>query len=99
MRATLKSLAASIYSAAVLGDEAAVRALLARDSALATGQAARTNGMLSPISASRAIFASDKTRSDAFVSCARALLEGRRQANTGWTETIDEIHRASFSNP
>jgi ankyrin repeat protein len=85
--------AGSIYSAAVLGDEAAVRAWLARDSSLATAAGGpREWNALTYLCFSRYLRI-DKARSEAFVSTARALLEAGASANTGWTEHIDEPPR------
>jgi ankyrin repeat protein len=83
----------SIHSAAVLGDEAAVRGWLARDAALAK----KTGGphqwdALTYLCFSRYLRI-DRARSDAFVSTARALLEAGANANTGWTEYIDDPPR------
>lgn len=85
--------AGSIYSAAVLGDEAGVRGWLARDSALAkTTGGPRQWDALTYLCFSRYLRI-DKARSEAFVSTARALLEAGANANTGWTEYIDEPPR------
>jgi ankyrin repeat protein len=90
--------AGSIYSAVVLGDEAGVRAWLDRDPALAktTGGPHQWDA-LTYLCFSRYLRI-DKGRSEAFVSTARALLEAGANANTGWTEYIDDpprpIHEA-----
>jgi ankyrin repeat protein len=83
----------SIYSAAVLGDAATVRAWLARDAALAktTGGPHQWDA-LTYLCFSRYLRI-DKARSEAFVSTARVLLEAGANANTGWTEYIDEPPR------
>ncbi len=79
----------SIYSAAVLGDEAAVRAWLARDSSLATAPGGPHQwNALTYLCFSRYLRI-DQARSDAFVSTARILLEAGANANTGWAEYID----------
>ena len=83
----------SIYSAAVLGDEASVRAWLKRDPSLATA----TGGphqwdALTYLCFSRYLRI-DKMRSEAFVSTARILLEAGASANTGWIEHIDDPPR------
>ena len=83
----------SIYSAAVLGDEAAVRAWLARDASLATASGGPYQwDALTYLCFSRYLRI-DKARSEAFVSTARVLLEGGANANTGWTEYIDDPPR------
>jgi len=79
----------SIYSAAVLGDEAAVRTWLAREPALAKKNGGpREWDALTYLCFSRYLRI-DKARADAFVATARALLEAGANANTGWTEYID----------
>ncbi len=80
---------ASIYTAAIRADEAAVRAFLARDAASATS----TGGphgwdALTHLCFSRYLRI-DRSRSDAFVRTARALLDAGASANTGWYEMID----------
>ncbi|MGA2909472.1 MAG: ankyrin repeat domain-containing protein [Terracidiphilus sp.] len=90
----------SIYSAAVLADEAAVRAWLARDPSLATAAGGpRQWDALTYLCFSRYL-RMDRARSDAFVSTARALLEAGANANTGWTEYIDDpprpVHEAAI---
>ncbi len=83
----------NIYSAAVLGDEPAVRAFLARDPSLATATGGPHNwDALTYLCFSRYLRI-DKSRSDAFVATARALLEAGASANTGWTEYIDDPPR------
>jgi ankyrin repeat protein len=83
----------SIYSAALLGDDAAVRAWLARDPSLATAAGGtRQWDALTYLCFSRYLRI-DRSRSDAFVSTARALLEAGANANTGWTEYIDDPPR------
>jgi ankyrin repeat protein len=90
----------SIYSAAVLGDVAGVGGWLARDRSLATA----TGGphqwdALTYLCFSRYLRI-DEARSEAFVSTARILLEAGANANTGWTEYIDDpprpIHEAAI---
>jgi ankyrin repeat protein len=83
----------NIYSAAVLGDEGTVRAWLARDASLAriTG-GPRQWDALTYLCFSRYLRI-DKARSEAFVATARALLEAGANANTGWTEYIDDPPR------
>jgi ankyrin repeat protein len=83
----------SIYSAAVLGDEAAVSAWLARDPSLATATGGPHQwNALTYLCFSRYLRI-DKSRSEAFVSTARVLLEAGANANTGWTEYIDDPQR------
>ena len=81
--------AASIYSAAVLGNEDSVRELLANDRSLATAKGG-PNGWdaLTYLCFSRYLRI-DNTRSESFAACARALLEAGASANTGWMEIID----------
>ena len=81
---------ASIYSAAVLADEPTLRSLLERDPAVAT----KTGGPhdwdpLTYLCFSRYLRL-DPSRSDAFVACARLLLDHGANPNTGWMETLDE---------
>jgi ankyrin repeat protein len=81
--------AANIYSAAVLGDENAVRDWLTRDRQLATAKGGPHGwDALTYLCFSRYLRI-DKTRADSFAACARSLLECGASANTGWMETID----------
>jgi ankyrin repeat protein len=83
----------SIYSAAALADERTVRNCLARDPALATTPGGPHKwDALTHLCFSRYLRI-DKTRSSAFVSTARALLEAGASANTGFTEYIDDPPR------
>jgi ankyrin repeat protein len=83
----------SIYSAALLGDETAVRNWLARDVSVATAPGGpHTWDALTYLCFSRYLRI-DRARSEAFVSTARALLEAGASANTGWTEYIDDPPR------
>jgi ankyrin repeat protein len=81
---------ASIYTAAILADEEAVRAFLARD----PGDAVRNGGPLGWDALTYLCFSRylrlDRSRSHAFVSTARALLDAGANPNTGWHETIDK---------
>src|SRR6185436_7761104 len=81
---------ASIYTAAILADEEAVRAFLARD----PGDAVRTGGPLGWDALTYLCFSRylrlDRSRSHAFVNTARALLDAGANPNTGWHETIDK---------
>jgi ankyrin repeat protein len=84
---------ASIYSAAVVADEAAVRGWLARDRSLATvAGGPHTWDALTYLCFSRYLRI-DKARSEAFVSTGRALLEAGAHANGGWIESIDDPPR------
>lgn len=79
----------SVYTAAILGDESAVRGFLAHDS----GDAARKGGprgwdALTYLCFSRYL-RFDASRSQAFLNTARALLDAGASANTGWYETVD----------
>jgi ankyrin repeat protein len=81
--------ASSIYAAAILADEPAVRRFLAREPAVASAQGGpRGWDALTYLCFSRYLRL-DKTRSAAFVHTARALLDAGASANTGWTEMID----------
>ena len=81
---------ASICTAAVLADETAVRAFLASDPALATAPGGpHLWDPLTYLCFSRYLRL-DPSRSDAFVACARLLLDAGASANTGWMETTDD---------
>jgi ankyrin repeat protein len=81
--------ASSIYTAAILADEATVRAFLARDSASSTAKGGPLGwDALTHLCFSRYLRL-DRARSDAFVRTARALLDAGASANTGWIEMID----------
>jgi hypothetical protein len=85
--------AGSIYSAAVLGDVAAVSRWLARDASLATATGGPHNwDALTYLCFSRYLRI-EKARAEAFVSTARVLLDGGANPNTGWTEYIDDPPR------
>lgn len=81
---------ASVYTAAILADEVAVRAFLARDA----GEAVRKGGPLGWDALTYLCFSRylrlDKSRSQAFVNTARVLLDAGASPNTGWHETIDK---------
>ncbi len=79
----------TIYAAAILADEPAVRGFLARDvgSAMAKGGPNDWDA-LTCLCFSRYLRI-DKARSEAFVATARALLDAGASANTGWFEMID----------
>lgn len=81
--------ASSIYCAAVLADEPAVRGFLSQDPASATAKGGpRGWDALTHLCFSRYLRL-DRTRSDAFVRTARALLDAGAPADTGWIEMID----------
>lgn len=79
----------NIHTAAILGDESTIRNFLSRDpkSATATGGPHGWDA-LTHLCFSRYLRL-DKSRSNAFVSSAQALLEAGASANTGWHEMID----------
>ena len=79
----------NIYTASVLADEEAVRSFLKVNpkNATATGGVHEWDA-LTYLCFSRYLRL-DRTRSEAFVRTARALLEAGADANTGWWETID----------
>ncbi len=84
---------AGICTAAVLADEATLRAFLARDPALATATGGPYNwDPLTYLCFSRYLRL-DSSRSGAFVACARLLLDAGASASTGWTEYIDDPPR------
>ncbi|HEY1380258.1 MAG TPA: ankyrin repeat domain-containing protein [Gemmataceae bacterium] len=77
---------ASVHTAAVLGDDAAVRRFLAADPAAATAAGGpRGWDALTHLCFSRYLRL-DPTRSDGFVRAATALLDAGADANTGWRE-------------
>jgi ankyrin repeat protein len=81
--------ASSIYAAAILADEATVRAFLNRDPSSATAKGGSLGwDALTHLCFSRYLRL-DRTRSDAFVSTARALLDAGASPNTGWIQMID----------
>jgi ankyrin repeat protein len=80
---------ANIYTAAIRADEAGVREFLSRNPASATAKGGPYEwDALTHLCFSRYLRL-DKSRSDAFVRTARALLESGAGANTGWYEMID----------
>jgi ankyrin repeat protein len=84
---------ASIYTAAILGDERTVRGFLARDKSVATATGGAYGwDALTYLCFSRYLRI-DESRSAGFVAAARALLEAGASADTGWTETIDDPPR------
>ncbi|UWZ81858.1 ankyrin repeat domain-containing protein [Occallatibacter riparius] len=77
---------ANIFTAAALGDEAAVREFVARDGSLATQKGGPYGwDALCHLCFSRYLRL-DAARSDAFVSTARALLDAGADPNAGWYE-------------
>src|SRR5881397_3443731 len=75
-----------IHTAAILGDDEAVRRFLARDPANATAKGGpRGWDALTYLCFSKYLRL-DRTRSDGFVRAARALLDAGASANTGWYE-------------
>lgn len=78
--------AASIYTAAALGDDATVRAFIEQDSSLATAKGgSRSWDALTYLCFSK-FLKLDKSRSDGFVRAATVLLDAGASANTGWFE-------------
>ncbi len=79
---------ASIYTAAVLGDEPTLRAFLARDPALASAPGGPNAwDPLTCLCFSRYLRLEPHRP---FVATAQALLDAGASANTGWSETLDE---------
>lgn len=84
---------ASIHAAAVLGDADRVRELLGGDRSLATARGGPFGwDALTYLCFSRYLRI-DGSRSEAFVAAARELLEAGADANTGWTNHIDDPPR------
>src|SRR5277367_4833289 len=84
--------AANIYSAAILADESTVRGFLSRDPKSATAKGGPHDwDALTYLCFSRYLRL-DKSRSDAFVRTARALLEAGANANAGWFEKTHAPH-------
>lgn len=81
--------ASSIYSAAILADETAVRGFLSRDPSSATAKGGPLGwDALTYLCFSRYLRL-DPRRSDAFTRTARVLLDAGASPNTGWIEMID----------
>lgn len=81
--------ASSIYTAAILADEATALAFLARDPSSATAKGGPLGwDALTHLCFSRYLRL-DRARSEAFVRTARALLDTGASPNTGWIEMID----------
>jgi len=84
---------ANIYTAAVLGDAAGVRAQLAQDRSLATTKSGpHAWDAMTYLCFSR-YMRIEQTRSAGFVAAALALLEAGADANTGWEQSIDSPPR------
>jgi ankyrin repeat protein len=81
---------ANIYSAAVLADEPTVRKFLAQNPTLATAPGGPYQWDALTYLAFSRYLRLDPSRSDDFVSTARALFDAGASPNTGWTEYIDE---------
>jgi len=82
----------NIYTAAILGNSAAVRRFLALNPYNATSTGGPHNwDALTHLCFSRYLRL-DRARSDGFVAAAKALLDAGASANTGWTETNHEPH-------
>jgi len=80
----------SIYTAAALGDDAAVRGFIESDPSLATAKGGPRNwDALTYLCFSRYLKL-DKSRSDGFVRAATALLDAGANPNTGWFESEHE---------
>jgi ankyrin repeat protein len=81
---------ASLYTAVLLADEAAVRSMVAGDA----GAAARKGGPLGWDPLTYLCFSRylrlDKERSPAFTRTAKILLDAGAPAQSGWTEMIDQ---------
>jgi ankyrin repeat protein len=76
----------NIYTAAILGDDVAVRKFIARDVEAATAKGGPLGwDALTYLCFSRYLRL-DKARSDGFVRTAKALLDAGANANTGWFE-------------
>ena len=81
--------ASSIYTAAILADEATVRTFLSGDRSSATAKGGPLGwDALTHLCFSRYLRL-DRKRSDVFVSTARALLDAGASPNTGWIEMTD----------
>ncbi len=81
--------ASSIYTAAILADEATVRAFLTSNPSSATAKGGPLGcDALTYLCFSRYLRL-DRARSEAFVNTARALLDAGASPNTGWIEMID----------
>lgn len=84
----------SIYTAAILADEASVRQFLAGEPGLATAKGGPHDwDALTHLCFSRYLRL-DAARSDAFVRTARALLDAGASASTGWFEADHQPHPA-----
>ena len=82
----------NIYTAAILGNVAAVRRLLAIDARNATAKGGPYGwDALTHLCFSRYLRL-DRARTDDFVAATKALLDAGASANTGWMETNHEPH-------
>ncbi len=82
--------AESLYAAALIGDEAAVRNWLERDPAAATVKGGPLDcDALTYLCFSRYLRLDPQRGGDAFVRTAQALLAAGAPVNTGWVEMID----------
>jgi hypothetical protein len=81
---------ANIYTAAILADEPNLRAFLSRDPSLATAPGGPHQWDALTYLAFSRYLRLDSSRSEAFVSAARLLLDAGASANTGWMETTDD---------
>ncbi len=80
----------NVYTAAVLADEPALRTFLASDPKLATATGGPYQWDALTYLAFSRYLRLDPSRSDAFVSTARVLLDAGASANTGWMETTED---------
>ena len=76
----------SIYAAAALGDDEAVRRSIESDSSLATAKGGPRNWDALTYLCFSKFLRLDKSRSDGFVRAATVLLDAGASANTGWFE-------------
>ena len=77
----------SIYAASALGDDVTVRELIASDPSLATTKGGPRNWDALTYLCFSKYLRIDKSRSDAFIRAATALLDAGANANTGWFES------------
>ena len=89
LRAHPELAARTIHTAAIVGDDAAVRRFVAQDPLSATTKGGpRRWDALTYLCFSRYLRL-DRSRSDGFVSAATALLDAGADPNTGWTEEAE----------
>jgi ankyrin repeat protein len=84
---------ANIYTAAVLGDAAAVRHFLAADARNATSKGGPHDWDALTYLCFSNYLRLDPLRASGFVAAATALLDAGANPNTGWTEVTSEGHR------